>query len=35
VNGRPDAFAPCFPGARPTINSLASGSPNAGTGAFQ
>src|SRR5260370_41263803 len=32
VKGRPVRLAPCRPGARPTINSRASGSPNEGTG---
>jgi len=32
VNGLPLAFAPCIPGASPTISNLASGSPNGGTG---
>ena len=33
VKGRPLAFAPCIPGAKPTTNSDAAGSPNGGTGA--
>jgi len=32
VNIRPVRFAPCAPGARPTINTRAAGSPNGGTG---
>src|SRR3984885_9472610 len=32
VKGRPVRLAPCMPGARPTISSRPSGSPNAGTG---
>ena len=32
VNGRPVLFAPCMPGAKPTINNLTFASPNTDTG---